>query len=224
MVVVRARSRRDPEPPPKASVVMTVVVESTTSDPLDQHRATTTSTSAPTVLARRNALVEEAIPLAKLIVSTYCRDHGIFGLREEIEAEALAGLLNLADTYRPESPWLKYVNRNLKFRLIDAMRRRSGRPSGKNFERRSNINDADVLDLRLEAIGAGDPAFAEVEAADAFEYATQRMPERTRWIISQRMAGVKMDEIGATLGISESRVSQILFEIRPELERVLVGQ
>ena len=50
------------------------------------------------------------------------------------------------------------------------------------------------------------------------------MPERTRWIISQRMAGVKMDEIGAELGISESRVSQILFEIRPELERVLVGQ
>ena len=49
------------------------------------------------------------------------------------------------------------------------------------------------------------------------------MPERTRWIISQRMAGVKMDEIGTALGISESRVSQILFEIRPELERVLVG-
>jgi RNA polymerase sigma factor (sigma-70 family) len=168
--------------------------------------------------------VEEAIPLAKLIVSTYCRDHGIFGLREEIEAEALAGLLNLADTYRPASPWLKYVNRNLKFRLIDAMRRRSGRPSGKNYERRSNINDADVLDLRLESVGEGDPAFAEVEAADAFAYATKRMPVRTRWIISQRMAGVKMDEIGAELGISESRVSQILFEIRPELERVLVGQ
>jgi RNA polymerase sigma factor (sigma-70 family) len=180
--------------------------------------------SAAEAIARRNELVEEAIPLAKLIVSTYCRDHGIFGLREEIEAEALAGLLNLADTYRPESPWLKYVNRNLKFRLIDAMRRRSGRPSGKNYERRSNINDADVLDLRLETIGAGDPAFAEIEAADAFLYATKRMPERTRWIISQRMAGVKMDEIGAELGISESRVSQILFEIRPELERVLVGQ
>ena len=45
------------------------------------------------------------------------------------------------------------------------------------------------------------------------------------WIISQRMAGVKMDEIGtAALGISESRVSQILFEIRLELERVLVGK
>jgi DNA-directed RNA polymerase specialized sigma24 family protein len=116
------------------------------------------------------------------------------------------------------------VNRNLKFRLIDAMRRRSGRTSGKNFERRSNINDADVLDLRLEAIGRGDPAFAEIEVADAFEFATKRMPQRTRWIISQRMAGVKMDEIGTALGISESRVSQILFEIRPELERVLVGQ
>jgi DNA-directed RNA polymerase specialized sigma24 family protein len=116
------------------------------------------------------------------------------------------------------------VNRNLKFRLIDAMRRRSGRTSGKNFERRSSINDADVLDLRLEAIGRGDPAFAEMEAADAFAYATRQMPQRTRWIISQRMAGVKMDEIGVELGISESRVSQILFEIRPELERVLVGQ
>ena len=80
-----------------------------------------------------------------------------------------------------------------------------------------------MLDLRLEAIGEDDAAFAELEAADAFAFATQRMPERTRWIISQRMAGVKMDEIGAELGISESRVSQILFEIRPELERVLVG-
>ena len=100
------------------------------------------------------------------------------------------------------------------------MRRRSGRPSGKNYERRSNINDADVLDLRLEMIGQGDPAFAELETADAFAFATRRMPTRTRWIISQRMAGVKMDEIGAELGISESRVSQILFEIRPELERV----
>ncbi|MDQ1475336.1 MAG: hypothetical protein QOE62_565, partial [Actinomycetota bacterium] len=93
-------------------------------------REPTTALSAPLAIASRNALVEEAIPLAKLIVSTYCRDHGIFGLREEIEAEALAGLLSLADTYKPESPWLKYVNRNLKFRLIDAMRRRSGRPSG----------------------------------------------------------------------------------------------
>jgi RNA polymerase sigma factor (sigma-70 family) len=178
----------------------------------------------PASIARRNDLVVEAIPLAKLIVGTYCRDHGIFGLREEIEAEALAGLLNLADTYRPASPWLKYVNRNLKFRLIDAMRKRSGRPSGKNYERRSNINDADVLDLRLETIGRGDPAYAEMETADAFAFATRRMPERTRWIISQRMAGVNMDEIGAELGISESRVSQILFEIRPELERALVGQ
>jgi RNA polymerase sigma factor (sigma-70 family) len=178
----------------------------------------------PASIARRNELVVEAIPLAKLIVGTYCRDHGIFGLREEIEAEALAGLLNLADTYRPASPWLKYVNRNLKFRLIDAMRKRSGRPSGKNYERRSNINDAEVLDLRLETIGRGDPAYAEMETADAFAFATRRMPERTRWIISQRMAGVNMDEIGAELGISESRVSQILFEIRPELERALVGQ
>jgi RNA polymerase sigma factor (sigma-70 family) len=175
-------------------------------------------------IERRNALVEEAIPLAKLIVRTYCRDHGILALREEIEAEALAGLVNLAETYRPESPWLKYVNRNLKYRLIDAMRRRSGRPTGKNYERRSSINEADVLDLRLEVIGDGDPAFAEVEAADAFAYATRRMPVRTRWIIAQRMAGVKMDEIGAELGISESRVSQILFEIRPELERVLAGR
>ena len=74
-----------------------------------------------------------------------------------------------------------------------------------------------------KAIGDGDPAFAEVDAADAFAYATGRMPERTRWIISQRMAGVKMDEIGTELGISESRVSQILFEIRPELERALAG-
>lgn len=185
---------------------------------------TSPAVSSAAVISRRNALVEEAIPLAKLIVNTYCRDHGIFGLREEIEAEALAGLLNLADTYKPESPWLKYVNRNLKFRLIDAMRRRSGRPTAVNYERRSNINGADVLDLRLEAIGEGDSAFAEVEAADAFAYATRRMPQRTRWIISQRMAGVKMDEIGSQLGISESRVSQILFEIRPELERVLVGR
>jgi hypothetical protein len=68
--------------------------------------------AAAAAITYRNELVEEAIPLAKLIVSTYCRDHGIFGLREEIEAEALAGLLNLADTYRPASPWLKYVNRN----------------------------------------------------------------------------------------------------------------
>jgi RNA polymerase sigma factor (sigma-70 family) len=188
--------------------------------------ATDNRAQAPTAasIARRNELVVEAIPLAKVIVGTYCRDHGIFGLREEIEAEALAGLLNLADTYRPASPWLKYVNRNLKFRLIDAMRKRSGRPSGKNYERRSNINDAEVLDLRLETIGRGDPAYAEMETADAFAFATRRMPERTRWIISQRMAGVNMDEIGAELGISESRVSQILFEIRPELERALVGQ
>ena len=179
--------------------------------------------NSPAHIARRNELVEEAIPLAKLIVATYCRDHGIFGMRDEIEAEAMASLLNLADTYRPESPWLKYVNRNLKFRLIDAMRRRSGRPGAKNYDRRSNINDADVLDLLLEAVGEGDPAFAEIEAADAFAFATRRMPPRTRWIILQRMAGVRMDQIGAELGISESRVSQILFEIRPELERVLVG-
>ena len=159
-----------------------------------------------------------------MIVSTYCRDHGIFGLREEIEAEALAGLLSLADTYKPASPWLKYVNRNLKFRLIDAMRRRSGRPSGKNYERRSNINGADVLDLRLEAIGEGDPAFAEIEAADAFAYATEAH------------AGAHALDHLAAHGRREDgrdrhrarhlrvRVSQILFEIRPELERVLVGQ
>jgi len=82
-------------------------------------------------IARRNVLVEEAIPLAKLIVSTYCRDHGIFGLREEIEAEALAGLLNLADTYRPESPWLKYVNRNHRIHVQPSRRRDRSTRSGR---------------------------------------------------------------------------------------------
>ncbi|MDP9334367.1 MAG: hypothetical protein M3Q30_13845 [Actinomycetota bacterium] len=175
-------------------------------------------------VAYRNDLVEEAIPLAKLIVGVYCRDHGTFRLREEIEAEALAGLLDLAVTYRPASPWLKYVKPNLKFRIIDAMRRRSGRPSGKNYERRSNINNTAVLDLRLDTIGEGDPAFAEIEVADAFAFVTARMPERTRWIISRRMAGAKLDQIGTELGISESRVSQILVGIRPELEHALAGQ
>ena len=114
----RARSRMIA---PKVLLLMTVDIRA--------HRSPCRITSPTTAdIARRNELVEEAIPLAKLIVSTYCRDHGIFGLREEIEAEALAGLLNLADTYRPASPWLKYVNRNLKFRLIDAMRRRFGPP------------------------------------------------------------------------------------------------
>jgi hypothetical protein len=79
-------------------------------------------------IAHRNELVVEAIPLAKLIVSTYCRDHGLFGLRDEIEAEALAGLLNLADTYRPASPWLKYVNRN--DRVHARASRRGDRPAG----------------------------------------------------------------------------------------------
>jgi RNA polymerase sigma factor (sigma-70 family) len=175
-------------------------------------------------LAHRNELVEEAVPLAKLIVGSYCRDHGIFRLREEIEAEALAGLLDLADTYRPVSPWLKYVNRNLKFRIIDALRRRTGRPSQRNYERRSNINNADVLDFRLDTNGKGDPAFAELETADAFAVATGQMSERTRWIISQRMAGANLAEIAAALGISESRVSQILVEIRPELEHALAGR
>lgn len=175
-------------------------------------------------LAHRNELVEAAVPLAKLIVGSYCQDHGIVRLREEIEAEALAGLMDLADTYRPASPWLKYVNRNLKFRIIDALRRRTGRPSQKDYERRSKINNTDVLDFRLDTNGKGDPAFAEVETADAFAVATSQMSERTRWIISQRMAGANLAEIGAALGISESRVSQILVEIRPELEHALAGR
>jgi RNA polymerase sigma factor (sigma-70 family) len=168
-------------------------------------------------------MVEEAIPLARLIVNTYCRDHGIFALRDEIEAEALSGLMSLAETYRPESPWLKYVNRNLRFRLIDAMRRRSGRTRGKHYERRANLNDAEVLDLQYETVGEHDPAFAEVETADAFADATRRLPERTRAIIERRLSGMKMEEIGEQLGISESRVSQILFEVRPVLEAVLSG-
>jgi RNA polymerase sigma factor (sigma-70 family) len=180
--------------------------------------------SMAATLAHRNELVEEAVPLAKLIVGSYCRDHGIFRLRKEIEAEALAGLLDLADTYRPASPWLKYVNRNLKFRIIDALRRRTGRPSQKNYGRRSNINNTDVLDFRLDTNGKDDRAFAEVETADAFAVATSQMSERTRWIISQRMAGATLAEIAAALGISESRVSQIMVEIRPELEHALAGR
>jgi len=174
--------------------------------------------------ARRNELVVEAIPLARLIVNTYCRDHGILGLRDEIEAEALAGLMTLAETYRPDSPWLKYVNRNLKYRLIDAMRRRSGRPEGKHFERRSSINETDTLDTQFESVGEHDPAYSEIETADAFAYATSQLPPRTRAIIAHRLAGKKMDEIGSVLGISESRVSQLLFEARPVIERVLDGQ
>jgi len=194
--------------------------------PANVEAARTTQVQIQTAanLAHRNELVEEAVPLAKLIVGSYCRDHGIFRLREEIEAEALAGLLSLADTYRPASPWLKYVNRNLKFRIIDALRRRSGRPSAKNYERRSNLNNADTIEFLVDTIGKGDPAFAELETADALACATKQMPERTRWIISQRMGGARLDEIGAELGISESRVSQILVGIRPELEHRLAGQ
>lgn len=178
---------------------------------------------------RRNDLVVAAIPLARVIVKSYCKDHRVFSQIDEIEADAFAALVDLATSYNGASSWLAYVNYNLKFRLIDALRKqRGGRATNKHHDRQAAIATPEALEARAAALDDRDPAlaevdlrFAEVEAADALAYATRDLSDRTRWMIARRLEGESMSAIGEQLGITESRVCQIFATIRPRLVRAL---
>lgn len=72
-------------------------------------------------------------------------------------------------------------------------------------------------DLQLEAIDS------DVDLKMDFEAALKHLTERERFVVMALAAGMKGHEVGDSLGVSESRISQIAKDARTKLKDALEG-
>lgn len=178
--------------------------------------------------AKRNLLVIEAIPWAKAIANTYCYMHQIFGAnRNDIHSDAYWLLLVLAETYKPERgpTWKQYVNYTLEKRIIDLYRIRIGRSDGVNAIVRNDITKSLVHAVppeTLQFVATGDP-IAEILLAQSLAIYLATLNQRDRYVITRRLDGMRLNQIGLELGISESRISQILTRLKPGLKDYVIN-
>lgn len=173
----------------------------------------------------RNELVTEALPDVRSIVWAYCGRRGIASLFDVVLSDAYEGLVRLAETYKPDRgvPWLHYVRYNLERRIVDALRKHGGRPHQVGYDARHAIRMAGELpDYDRPELGREDPNLAEVEVMEIFSQTMASLPERSREMVALRIQGESMTAVADRFGVSESRVSQLLTEIRLVLERELV--
>lgn len=86
--------------------------------------------------------------------------------------------------------------------VIDYLRKYvAGRKGSPGYEQKLNLHNA------LEI-----PEHLVVETEDTERIDVTYLPQKLRWIVESYIQGYEMKEIGASLGVSESRVSQMIKE------------
>lgn len=147
---------------------------------------------------------------------------------EDVCQELRIQVLQLATSFEPSRrvPWTAYLRMHLRQRGIDVMRANGVVTRKKKAKRRQrhyslDFNCDEATPLDPPCIGEELP---ELEWRDVFERASQE-PTQVRAMLWWA-AGTTMREIGLRLGITESRVSQLLSPNHPThpqmLERLCV--
>jgi RNA polymerase sigma factor (sigma-70 family) len=157
------------------------------------------------------ALVEEHIPLAykhaRSLHRSLSKDTRARIERDDIEGAALLVLCEIAVRYDPSvGPFENYASSSLRRRCIDAIRYKLGkdlRRSAGDFPADTTL-PADIVLTEDRAV-ADEFADAELEAGLA-----QALTEQQRFIVECRMADIALWRIGEMLGVSESRVCQLI--------------
>jgi predicted transcriptional regulator len=114
--------------------------------------------------------------------------------------------------------YLKDKTRTIDYIVIDILRASgAGRKRSENYEERKIFQQAVEFDLKKHDYGTEFSLFEGFSLPDGFVSKAWRGPIKR--IVKGILTGEKHKSIAASLGVSESRVSQILSENRPMLMR-----
>ncbi len=157
--------------------------------------------------AARRQLVELLLPAAAAMAARYRR--AIPGLtRDDLQQEAVIGLLKAMDSYNPELnvPFGAFARRRMAGATLDAVRRwAKGRRASYPVE-------------ASPAEAPGQPPPSEIESADMLAYCLAHLPQRHRKIVEMHFIHhLPRRCIAAELGLHVSRVGQLLREAAASL-------
>ena len=132
--------------------------------------------------------------------------------REDLEQEARIGLWQAAPTHPAVAITIA------RRRIIDANRRMMPGPRGDHTPEPLSL-ELPVLGLEDEGVTLGDNLVSrgiDTTQVDV-DYVLDRLPRRERFIARGLVAGLAQNEIAEMLGVTESRVCQIVTMIRDRL-------
>lgn len=160
----------------------------------------------------------------------YVRANGLYAVADDVTSDALLALVMLAGKYDPEGTphgtFREYLSSRLRHRVIDLLRQRTGRTHSGRFEARKSVRRPVSLDTFLNADGdtvsladtVEDPdsseAFMALELAETMREAAASLTDRQLQIVRLYASGWTMAKIGAQLGVTESRISQVMCDVR----------
>lgn len=175
-------------------------------------------------------LVAEHIPLARRIAGWWSRRVPAT-LREEIESAALLGLVQAARRFEPPGDFVAYAGARIRGAIQDEIRRHM--PAGQRRRDRGSPPPSPTLSLD-QLIEDGTAGAAEAcawspeDASDQLDGRRaladlapllRRLDRRQRLVVRLNAEGRTERAIGEILGVTESRVCQILRSARRKLRR-----
>lgn len=163
-------------------------------------------------------------------------------LEDDITSDALLALVEADRTFDSDAhdmvPFGAYAAAIIKYRMIDGLRVLLGRPTTSAYgtalwllspNRDPNVA-AESVDERMDRMvgGCDDALASEVEDQLAMQQFVQVITfhlctygtQSERYVFAHRLLGETLKQIGATLGVGESRVCQIDRDIRRRLRRL----
>ena len=181
---------------------------------------------------QQRELCEQHMPLAMLLASKYCVDRGIMRHVEDVRSSAWMGLVDACYRWdeRRGVQFQSYASRRILGQIVDDLRARHGRDCGRggdlaNMTRHGR--DAVRQAKSLHAAAGESDSERQATVADTIGMTSDhesRLRDDSevsrllnRFALHERFAyrmhhghGYTMKEIGKMIGLSESRVSQIL--------------
>lgn len=175
--------------------------------------------------AERDALVEQHLPLVYWLAGRIASRHrDVSAEHDDLVQEGAVALIGAIERYRPQggASLAGYVTFRIRGAMLDYLRSRQGWSRYRHarvaeFTSLSTLvyDDDHGVGMTLEAtipderLPDPDERLAEADERAALCAAVARLPERERQIVTWYYTGRMQDSIGAHLGISQSRVSQI---------------
>lgn len=124
--------------------------------------------------------------------------------------------------FRAATTWREGDGREFRPYLVVAVRRSLATCIREEYALARRVADNAIGDDGFELLDTiaddGAEVGSELEAADLAEHLLRQLPLRTRAMIEQLAAGDSPEVIGAALGVSRSRVSQLIEAARGKLK------
>ena len=197
---------------------------------------------------QQRKLCEQHVPLAMMLASKYCVDRGIMRHVEDVRSSAMMGLVDACYRWdeRRGVQFGSYASRRILGQIVDDLRCRDGRANKlymgeqatTNRAARKAISKAASIDAAVN-FGCDNDSNRPESVADTIGMTSDhesRLRDDSevsrllnRFALHERFAyrmhhghGYTMKEIGKMIGLSESRVSQILGTMQMSLNAIRV--